>query len=234
MLSDASIKRDDNPILLRRILLKLREIFSKEKRQLLNKKIHAQLEGVSFSIFCNNCLAGVFYHDAGLEFTTPTVNLAFDGEDFIRFLERPKYYLNHEMKFISVEGIHNYPIAHIDDIEVRFVHYNTQEEAEQAWKRRTERINWSSLFIIATNHDGMGRDDLMERFDKLPYKNKVMFVSHEYPQYDWAVLVPQFKGRFQVKIMTSFANFMGERYYETCFDIPNWICKNKMDTKIND
>ena len=54
-----------------------------------------------------------------------------------------------------------------------------------------------------------------------------MFVSDEYPQYPWAITVPQFKGRHQVRIMTAFANFRGQRYYETCFDLAEWIRKNQ-------
>lgn len=228
MLSDTTIKRDSLYSFPRRVILKLRKYTAPFFRKKLDAEIMEKLEGIEFSIFGNNCLAGVFYHDAGREFTTPTVNTAFDGEDFVRFLERPQHYLEHEMEFISWPG-HDYPIARIDDIEVRFVHYKTAEEAESIWRRRAERINWNNLFIVATNHDGAGKPEIMERFDRLPYKNKIMFVSEDYPQYDWAVVVPQFKGRFQVRIMTAFANFRGQRYYETCFDIAKWIRDNSKD-----
>ena len=118
------------------------------------------------------------------------------------------------MEFFSWPG-RNFPIAKIDDIEVNFVHYKTQEECIEKWKERKERIAWDNIFIIATNHDGMCHDDCMERFDKLPYKNKIMFVSKEYPQYDWAILIKQFKNRFQCRVTTAFADMKGHRYYET-------------------
>ena len=60
-----------------------------------------------------------------------------------------------------------------------------------------------------------------------------MFTAGIYPEYDWAITVPQFKGRFQVRIMTDFANFRGQRYYETCFDIAKWI-KEKSTVGAND
>ncbi len=222
MLADKSIKRDIGAPFLLKVVLKLRKITSHLFRSTLNNKMKRQLEGIEFTLLGNNCLPGVVYHDLGREFTSPTVNLAFDGEDFIKFLENPKHYFECDMEFFNWEGI-DYPLAKIDDIEVRFVHYKTPEEAKRKWHERSQRIVWDNIFIVATNHDGMCQDKWMERFDKLPYKNKIMFVSKEYPQYDWAVLVPQFKGRFQVRIMTSFANFFGKRYYETCFDIPKWI-----------
>ncbi len=224
MLTDKSIKRDGPYSLFYRVLVELRKKASVLSRGKRNREIEKELHGIDFSIFSNNCLGGVFYHDAGRQFTSPTVNTAMDGPDFLKFLEDPKKYLTAPMEFITFPG-HNYPIAHIEDIEIRFVHYKSPEEAEAKWRERGKRIVWDNLFIIATNHDGCGAPEIMERFDRLPYANKIMFVSNSHPQYPWAVEVPQFRGRFQVKIMTAFGNFRGQRYYETCFDIPKWIKK---------
>lgn len=221
MLSDTTIRRDGNYSIPRRMVLNFRKRAASRFRPQLNERIRKTLGDIQFTVFSNNCLGGVFYHDAGRQFTSPLINTAMDGEDFIRFLENPHYYLNEEMKFITWPG-HNYPIARIDDIEVRFVHYKSNEEAEKKWRERAKRIVWDNIYIIATNHDGLGKPDLMKRFDALPY-NKIMYVSKEYPQYDWAICVPQFKGRFQVRIMTNFANFHGERYYETAYNLPEWI-----------
>lgn len=223
MLSDQSIQRDGNYEFPYRIVQKIRKILTKSRRTAIRAKNTALMLSEDFTIFSNNCLGGVIYHDLGKEFTSPLINTAMDGEDFVRFLERPQYYLSQEMTFISWPG-HEYPIARIDDIEVRFVHYKTPEEAEAAFRRRAERILWDRIVVIATNHDGLNSDVLMDRFHQLPYK-KVMYVSHEYPQYDWAVCVPQFKGRFQVRIMTGIANLRGERYYETAFDLISWLRK---------
>lgn len=223
MLSDTSIQRDENYSMPRRCLLKARAIFSRRARQRRNAVLHKKFEGEDFTIFSNNCLGGVIYHDAGKRFSSPLVNTAMDGEDFIRFLERPQHYLEQEMTFITWPG-HNYPIARIEDIEIRFVHYHNEVEARNKFSERKNRINWNNIVVVATNHDGLGSPALMERFDKLPYK-KIMYVSKEYPEYDWAICVPQFRGRFQVRIMTNFANFSGQRYYETAFDLADWLVK---------
>lgn len=224
MLSDKTIRRDGNYSWPRRLLLKARKLCATKGRNALNCVMREKLNDIEFTIFSNNCLGGVFYHDAGKRFTTPLVNTAMDGEDFVKFLERPEYYLNHEMTFITWPG-HNYPIARIDDIEIRFVHYKTTEEAESKFRERTKRIVWNNVFIVATNQDGLNTSELMERFDRLPYPNKVMYTSKEYPRYSWAVCVPQFRGRFQVRIMTNYANFSGWRYYETAFNLADWIAK---------
>ena len=148
-----------------------------------------------------------------------------DGEDFIKLLSNPNHYLNHPLNFFKWPGI-NFPIAKIDDIEINFVHYKTPDECVEKWNIRKERIVWDNIFIIATNHDGMCHDDCMEKFDKLPYKNKVMFVTKQYPQYEWAIPIKQFKNRFQCRITTAFADMKGHRYYETAFDIAGWIANN--------
>lgn len=229
MLSDTSIKRDKKKYPLpRRVLLKVRELCGKRKRVLLNAEMAKRLEGCSFTVFSNNCLGTVFYHDAGKEFTSPLINTAMDGEDFLRFVERPQYYLGQEMRFVKYEG-YDYPIARLDDVEIRFVHYRSEEEAKSKFYDRAQRIVWDKVFVIATNHDGLNSPKLMARFDALPY-DKIMYVSQEYPQYQWAKTVRQFKGRFQVRIMTSFANFRGQRYYETAFDLAAFVadrCKKQ-------
>ena len=226
MLADTTIIRDGKASIPRRLILGIRKKVAPKYRGKLNQEIREKLKDVKpFTVFSNNCLGGVFYHDAGLQFTSPLINTAMDGEDFLKFLENPQYYLKHDMEFFSWPG-RNFPIARIDDIEVNFVHYKTQEECITAWKKRAERIVWDNIFIVATNHDGMCHDDCMERFDRLPYKNKIMFVSKEYPQYDWAIPIKQFKNRFQCRITTSFADMKGHRYYETAFDIAKWIREN--------
>ena len=223
MLADTTIQRDGPNSLPRRVLLKLRSKTAPFFRPKLDREIRKKLEGVKpFTIFSNNCLGGVFYHDAGMEFTSPLINTAMDGEDFLKFVSNPKHYLSCDLEFFKWPG-RNFPIARIDDIEVNFVHYKTPEECVEKWKARAERIVWDNIFIIATNHDGMYREHCMKGFDEIPYENKIMFVSKPYPEYDWAIPIRQFKNRYQCRVTTSYANLRGHRYYETAFDIADWI-----------
>lgn len=203
------------------LLLKIRKTVSPLNRSKWDKTIREKLDGIEFSIFSNNCLAGYFYHDAGREFTSPTINLSFDGPDFIRFLENPQHYLSMDPVFIDTGK--TFPVGLIGDIEINFVHYKTEQDALDAWNRRKERIVWDNIFIVATDHDGLYLPEMLERFDALPYKNKIMFTAQNYPQYPWAIQVSQFKKRNNVRIMSAFANMRGQRYYETCFDIAGWI-----------
>lgn len=228
MLGDNSIVRNKDRFILMRAWMKVRKYFSRKKREKLNKEIRGKLENVDdFTIFANNCLGGVFYHDAGRRFDSPTVNMAFDGEDFIKFCENPNAFRTKEFEFFTWPG-HNYPLARINGIEARFVHYHTEAECIEKWNERFDRINWENVFVVATDVDGMYQPQWLERFDKLPYKNKIMFVAQEHPEYEWAIPVRQFKKRHCVHILTDFANLRGQRYYETAFDIARWIRDNSM------
>ncbi len=233
MYSDKTIRRESKFIYPYLFVQKIRKTVAKKYRGDIVAKFKAELEPVTFTIFSNNCIAGYLYHDAGKQFTSPTINLSFDGECFIKFLENPKHYIDYPMKFIEYKDYH-FPIAIIDDIEVHFVHYKTPEQCIEKWKTRFGRVIWDNIFIIATNVDGLYDPKLMERFDKLPYKNKIMFVSKEYPEYDWAIPTKEFMGRFQVRPMPGYANMKGQRYYETNFDIAKWIRENSNEKYIND
>lgn len=232
MLSDKTIYRDNNGTIVRKCVQKLRKIIASNGRMKKNKEMQIILKDVEFSVFSNNCLGGVFCHDAGKRFNSPTVNMAFDGEEYIKFLENPHKYLKGNIVFVNTDQV-VYPVANIEDIEVRFVHYKSQAECIEMWKRRSERIIWDKLFVIATDHDGLKKTDLLKRFDRLPYKNKIMFTSDENLEYEWAICVPKFKGLKTVRIMTEFADIKGSRYYEY-FDLMHWIadtCSNDNDHK---
>lgn len=68
----------------------------------LNKKNRDRFHNKNLTIISQNCVGGVILHELGLRFNTPTVNLWFSAEDFIKILERPRYYFNHDI--IEVES----------------------------------------------------------------------------------------------------------------------------------
>jgi uncharacterized protein (DUF1919 family) len=68
----------------------------------------------------------------------------------------------------------------------------------------------------------LGAPDCMVAFDKLPYK-KIMYTTKKYPEYDWAVYCPAFKKKNCVGVMTGYADFFGNRYYEKYIDIAEFL-----------
>lgn len=138
-------------------------------------KYKSQIKNKDFTIFSMNCLGGLLYHDLGLRFSSPFINLYLDSEDFIKFCENPKKYLALDFAPCHNHPDRDYPVGTLGDIEVNFVHYKTLEEGVQKFKQRAQRINWSNIVIVATNRGGYNKE-LEERFNKLPYK-KVLFTN---------------------------------------------------------
>lgn len=215
MLSDKSIVRVGKPNIYERVLQKLRSSISTSGRKKLNNRYKQTIVNKDFTIICSNCMAGVLYHDIGMPFLSPTINLAFDGEDFCKFCENIPHYLSCKMMEMKTDVV-PHPMAKLDDVEIMLVHYDSFQKAKEKWELRSQRVNYDKILIMATDRDGMV--DHMERFDRLPYR-KIMFTAKEYPQYDWAVYCPCFRGRPTVGVMTGVADFQGHRYYERYIDM---------------
>lgn len=88
----------------------------------------------NITILSMNCTGGILYHDLGLQFLSPTVNLYIKAQDFIKFCENLKYYLSIDQMIQCKEpGIvedRKYPVAYLGDILLYLVHYHTVEEAQ--------------------------------------------------------------------------------------------------------
>lgn len=81
---------------------------------------------------------GVILHELGERFNSPTVNLFFGAEDYIKFLEKLDYYLGQTL--VETQSDKDYPVAKLDDITIYFMHYPSFDEAKRIWEKRTERI----------------------------------------------------------------------------------------------
>lgn len=143
------------------------------RRNRYMRKINSQIANKDFTIFSCNCIGGVLYHDLGLPFATPFVNLYMSCRDFITFCENPTHYLS--LPLSPLEQDADYPMARLGELTLHLVHYDSFDQAKEAWERRLKRIHYDRLFLVATNRDGYN-DELSRRFDALPYP-KVLFVN---------------------------------------------------------
>lgn len=78
-------------------------------RMALNAENKKRLSNRNFTILCNNCVGGVILHELGERFNSPTVNLFFGAEDYIKFLEKLDYYLSQTL--VEVQSDKDYPVA---------------------------------------------------------------------------------------------------------------------------
>lgn len=71
------------------------------------------------------------------------------------------------------------PIGILDDVEIIFLHYSSNEEAKQKWEKRKERVNYENLIFKFSEMNGCTKDHLT-RFDELEASKKVAFVTRDY------------------------------------------------------
>ena len=119
------------------------------------------------------------YHLFGLPFLSPTVNMLFLEDEYLRFLHDPLRYCGMKPKLLEMRRQEvlnfDYPVFLLDDVRLMMNHYNDVDVARTKWEERCRRINWDNLLVVMT----AGKPEILEEFDKLPFKKKVCFVPFE-------------------------------------------------------
>lgn len=145
----------------------------RKKRDQRILEMRRKLKVNNFTVISQNCIGGVFYHDMGLRFESPTINLFFSGMDFVKFVLKLDYYMSFELQMTWGE---EYPIGYLDDVAIHFMHYNTCEEARLAWDKRKKRINRKKIIVICTDMEDF-TDEVYERWKQITYP-KVLFTAN--------------------------------------------------------
>lgn len=144
----------------------------RKKRDKLVAKMKEKLQAKDFTVLSQNCIGGVFYHDMGLQFTSPTINLYLTGKDFVTFVLNLDYYLSLKLRMTWGE---EYPIGYLDDIAIYFMHYDTCQEAESAWEKRKKRINRKKIVVLCTDMEDF-TDEVYVQWRQIYYP-KVLFTA---------------------------------------------------------
>ena len=191
----------------------------REWRAYLWKK-RLRLKRPGFSILSTNCIGGVMYHDLGLEFLTPTVNLTIPIRDLIKLAGNPRWYM--ALPLAERENPGGCPTALLGDVRVNFHHYASFEEASAKWEERKRKINWDRLILMATDRDGCDYETL-RRFDRLSYPHKLVFTHRPYPELDSACYIRGFEERGEVGVLTNFKPGPLKRRYLDAFDYVGFL-----------
>ncbi len=173
----------------------LKRIKGRCQRDLQKHKINRarrNLKRMEFTLIAQNCIGGVFYHDMGLEFLSPTVNLYLHAPDFLKFVENLKYYIEQP---IQMRWGDEFPVGTLDDVTIFFMHYDTCTEAREAWIRRKNRIMWDSIIVLCTDRGDFGPQEYA-LWQHLPYRKLLFTTHHEYSQD--SVYFPEYYGRCSV------------------------------------
>lgn len=180
-----------------------------------------RLRNKTATIISSNCNGEFVYYDMKLRFLSPTINLSFDMNDYVKFLENLEWYMDQPIVPFQDERF-SYPCGKIGDIEIRFNHYKTFEEAVNKWEERKKRINWDNLYIFAIDGDNC-TDESLRRFDDLPYEHKVIFTHIPRPEIKSSYYLKGFEDRSGVGVLIDFKKQFKVRRYLDDFDYISFL-----------
>jgi uncharacterized protein (DUF1919 family) len=119
-----------------------------------NNELRSRNRNTNPTILTCNCLAGFIYHNLGLMFRSPIINLFLMPWDFCSLATNLKAYADSDMVEVSDSG-YEYPVGRLiphqkslPELTLYFQHYHSFDEAKSAWFRRYARINYDNIYVI--------------------------------------------------------------------------------------
>lgn len=152
------------------------------------------LKNNSFTVISDDCWGAEVYRNFNLTYRTPFVGLFVMAPCFIKMLHNLEFYISSELTFTKESKYEDrntdrknkgkfYPIGLLNnEVEIHFLHYDSEKSAEESWTRRCNRINWQNLFIKFDSGKNQSTYDLLKEYDSLPFKNKICLSKEEFPE----------------------------------------------------
>lgn len=183
--------------------------------------MRSRLLNTTPSFLCPNCIGGILFHDLGLEFRSPTINLMMYQRDFVKFVLNLDSYLQEDLRFFS-HAQYSFPCAHLGDLTIHFTHYKAQEDAEKKWESRIKKIDRDNLFIFLEERDGLSQTDI-ENLGHIHARGLVVFTANKYPNIPYALQIPKYSRFGEVGNILKKSYLSGKHEYEHFFDFVKWF-----------
>ena len=164
------------------VLSRLLRLYKRLYRYVFDLHNRMRLRNKEFSVISKDCAGGVILNSLHVKFDSPTVNLWFNAQDFVKFCRELKYYISAPL----LEDMHSgmsYPVGILGEgekeIKIYFMHYDTFTQAKDKWDERKTRIHWDNLYFIMTDREGCN-EELAREFDALPYEHKALLTFRDF------------------------------------------------------
>lgn len=144
-----------------------------------------------FTLISRDCVGGVLYHQLGLKFLSPTINLFLNPTDFNYFCLYLEDYIDGRLEEYKGDDI-DYPVGVLypkkgskcdKHVRLGFMHYDSFIEAADKWEERKKRINWNNIYVLSTICYPLEiaelSPELIKKWNDIKYK-KVMLVDKKY------------------------------------------------------
>ena len=227
-------KKERIRVFIRRVINKIRKEISVKNMEPVKIKMRENLKNKDFSVISNNCTGGIIYHDLGLRFLSPTVNLVIPMKEYVVFLSDLKHNLQKPLKDCRCvyNGMRkNCPVAEIEGTGIHLigVHYHSFDELNRSWTERAKRVRYDNLFVIGQYIDGCD-DETEDLFCALPFEHKVFFTRNSRNQDKGAVTINVSSFLYPGKDVPGadvFADTKGTRLLYKYFDFVKWFNKGE-------
>lgn len=211
---------------------KLIQGIRKVQRRYKNIVYRRKLKSKDFTIIAQNCIGGVIYSQLGMEFTSPTINMFIEDDNFTKLVDNLPYYMSMKPYPINDEYIDpidsniRYPKIGIGDIELCCLHYKDCEAAITAWERRKKRVNLNHVFVIGNSWNMHNNYDLIKHLSACKYPVHI-FTTEEMqipncqklPGDNWQI---DARGIVRPNITDTVPDSY-LKYYELFFDYISWL-----------
>lgn len=181
------------------------------------KKMRKRNTNKEFSLFTGNCMGGYIYHQLGLKFKSPTINLMILQSDLYKLVSDLEHYMSLPLIPKESEGV---PKATLGDVTINFTHYRSFEEASEAWYKRAKRINYEQVYIIATDRDGITEEDIA-KLGNVKCKKLLVFTAKKY-DYPYCFQIKEYQDQECVGNILS-KTVSGKWKFEKYFDFVGWL-----------
>ena len=114
----------------------------------------------------------------------------------------------------------------LGDVQINFIHYETFDQGVSKWEERKKRIRWDNLFIVGSEKEGCTYETV-KRFDRLPYRNKVILTHREYAEFPSAYYIKGFEEKGEMGTTTNFKDRFWRRRYLDDFDYVSFLNRSR-------
>lgn len=135
----------------------------------------------SYTIISRNCIGGIIYHDLGLQFKSPIINMYIDTEDFFLLCNDLESFLSLDTVLIEKTDCKlDFPVGILtshkgESIILYFMHYHDFKQAKEKWYERCTRVNFEKILIIFEDISNLNID--FNQLKKIPYQNTFSIVT---------------------------------------------------------
>jgi len=201
-------------------------MLTSEIRKIVKAIEKYRLKNVKFTVISNDCWGDDIYSAINRPYNTPFVALLIKPQAYLKLLKNLDHYLASELIFKeNQDGV--YPVGQLDnEIDIHFIHYETEQEAKEKWERRLLRfrncINKGATTIVKYASQSDCSIEFLDEFHSLDYPRLLTIDTKSHSCFSNHI---SYSG-LSVKESLDGLQLYKRRY--KYFDFVHWIKKNEV------